>query len=67
MKQEYDFSKGERGKFFHKNASFNLPVYLDDEVRNYLQERASSKGVELAQLVNDMLRQDIKLIQTVEP
>lgn len=66
MKPEYDFSKGERGKFFRKNTSMNLPVYLDDEVQSYLKERAQSKGVEIAQLVNDMLRQDIKLIETVK-
>ncbi len=67
MKEEYDFSKGERGKFFRENAKLNLPVYLDDEVQSYLQERARSKGVEVAQLVNEMLRQDIKLIEAVKP
>ena len=66
MKQEYDFSKGERGKFFHKDARLNLPVYLDEEVQRYLQERAKSKGVEVAQLVNEMLKQDIKLIEAVK-
>ncbi len=66
MKQEYDFSKGERGKFFRENAKLNLPVYLDDEVQRYLQERARSTGVEVAQLVNEMLRQDIKLIEAVK-
>ncbi|MCP4090378.1 MAG: hypothetical protein GY746_11380, partial [Gammaproteobacteria bacterium] len=65
-KPEYDFSKGKRGKFFHENAQPNLPVYLDDEVQSYLQERARSKGVEVAQLVNEMLRQDIKLIEAVK-
>ena len=66
MKQEYDFSKGERGKFFRENARLNLPVYLDEEVLSYLQERAKSKGVEVAKLVNEMLRQDIKLIEAVK-
>ena len=66
MKEEYDFSKGERGKFFRENVKLNLPVYLDDEVRSYLQDRARSKGVEVAQLVNEMLRQDIKLIEAVK-
>lgn len=66
MKEEYDFSKGERGKFFRENAKLNLPVYLDDEIQSYLQERARSKGVEVAQLVNEMLRQDIKLIEAVK-
>jgi len=31
-----------------------------------LQERAKSKGVDVAKLVNEMLRQDIKLIETVK-
>jgi hypothetical protein len=66
MKQEYDFSKGKRGKFFRQNAKLSLPVYLDEEVQSYLQERARSKGVEVAQLVNEMLRQDIKLIEAVK-
>lgn len=66
MKQEYDFSKGERGKFFRENARLNLPVYLDEEIQSYLQERAKSKGVEVAKLVNEMLRQDIKMIEAVK-
>lgn len=66
MKEEYDFSKGERGKFFRENPKLNLPIYLDDEVQNYLQERARSKGVEVAQLVNEMLRRDISLIEAVK-
>ena len=60
MKQEYDFSKGERGKFFRENARFDLPVYLDEDVQRQLQERARSKGMEVARLVNEMLRQDIE-------
>lgn len=66
MKQEYDFSKGERGKFFRENARLNLPVYLEEDVQSYLQERAKSKGIEVAQLVNEMLRQDIKLVEAVK-
>ena len=66
MKQEYDFSKGTRGKFFRENARLNLPVYLYDEVQRYLQERAKSKGMEVTQLVNEILRQDIKLIETMK-
>lgn len=67
MKQEYDFSKGVRGKFFHQNTKLNLPVYLEDEVQGYLQACAKLKGVEMAQLVNDMLKQDIQQIETVKP
>lgn len=32
MKPEYNFSKGERGKFHRPNATFQIPVYLEPEV-----------------------------------
>ena len=48
MKSEYDFSNAERGKFFRKNSSLELPVYLEATVRDYLSERARVKGVESA-------------------
>lgn len=35
-------------------------------MQSYLQERAKAKGTEVAQLVNEMLRQDIKLIEAVK-
>jgi hypothetical protein len=66
MKDEYDFSKGERGKFYRPGVKLQLPVYLDDEVRTYLQERAKSKGIEVNRLVNDMLRREIDLIEAVK-
>lgn len=66
MRSEYDFSNGERGKFFRKNAELHLPVYLDDEVLAYLQERARAKGIELNELVNALLKQDIALIEAAE-
>lgn len=65
MKQEYDFSNGERGKFFRENAKLNLPVYLEDDVQTYLQEKAKLKGVNVSQLVNELLKQDIKLIESI--
>lgn len=29
MKEEYDFSNAERGKFYRPDAQLNIPVYLD--------------------------------------
>jgi post-segregation antitoxin (ccd killing protein) len=66
MKKEYDFSKGERGKFFREGAGLNLPVYLDEEVGDYLQERAQAKGLEVSRLVNDLLKREIELIESVK-
>lgn len=66
MRKEYDFSKGERGKFYKPGASLHLPVYLDDAVLTYLQGRARAKDVEVSQLVNDMLRREIEIIEAVK-
>ena len=63
MPAEIDFSKGERGKFFHPNAKLNLPVYLDDQVQARLTALANAKGVDFSVLVNDMLKKDIELIE----
>ncbi len=28
MEEQYDFSKGERGKFYRQNTVFKFPIYL---------------------------------------
>ncbi|MFZ4440787.1 MAG: hypothetical protein ACOYOS_20410 [Syntrophales bacterium] len=33
MKKEYDFSKGDRGKFYRPDIQLNLPVYLEPDIR----------------------------------
>lgn len=33
MKPEYDFSQGERGKFYRPDARIHLPVDLEEPVR----------------------------------
>jgi hypothetical protein len=65
MKNEYDFSKGERGKFYDAEAQLDIPVYLDPDVAAFLNKVASQKGVEVERLVNDWIRKDIALIETV--
>ncbi|MFM9972408.1 MAG: hypothetical protein ACKVQK_28840 [Burkholderiales bacterium] len=64
MKDHYDFSKGTRGKFFRPGAIFRSPVYLDEAVQSTLSAMAEAKGVDFSQLVNDLLKKDIELIQT---
>ena len=66
MKQAIDFTKGERGKFYRKNAAFKLPVYLDAEVETYLTQKAAHKGVELSDLVNQLLKQEIEIIEAIK-
>jgi hypothetical protein len=62
MKDEYDFSSVERGKFFREGARLVPPVHLDPEVLDYLSERASARGISLSTLVNTLLKKNIELI-----
>lgn len=59
MRNEYDFSNGERGKFHHPEAQYNMPLYLEEEVLRYFAAQAESKGVDLNTLINDLLKKDI--------
>lgn len=63
MPAEIDFSKGTRGKFFRPDARLSLPVYLDAEVQDYLAARAKARGVDVGQLVNELLKKDIELLE----
>ena len=66
MKDRYDFSKGVRGKFYRPDAVFRRPVYLDEKVESYLTAKADAKGIDLSELVNDMLRREIEIIEAVK-
>ena len=46
MRKEYNFSKGERGKFYHPDAKLNLPIYLDEEVIAFIEDMANKKEKE---------------------
>jgi hypothetical protein len=63
MKEEYDFSGGERGKFYRRGARAHLPVYLDDSVLDELNEIARRKGVEVDALVNDVLKRELAIAE----
>ena len=66
MKDEYDFSKAERGRFFRPSSVLAPPVHLDPEVLAFLAERAAARGLSLNELVNALLKKDIELIEAAE-
>ena len=66
MRDEYDFSKGERGKFHRPDATLTPPVHLDPGVRAFLTARAEARGISLSELVNALLKKDIELIEAAE-
>ena len=37
----------EHGKFYRSGSQFNIPVYLDQGIGNWVTEKAKAKGVNL--------------------
>jgi hypothetical protein len=66
MRDEYDFSNAERGKFHRADALLVPPVHLEAEVLAFLRARAEARGVSLSELVNALLKKDIELIEAAE-
>ena len=63
MKKAYDFSKGIRGKFYDPDAEFNLPIYLEPEIAEFVQKLAVEKDVDRNQIVNMLLKKDKEIIE----
>ena len=55
MKNEYDFSNGEKGKFYRKDITLNIPIYLNEENFNYIKSIAEKKNEEVSSVVNELL------------
>ena len=66
MKAEYDFSKAERGKFYQPKAVFNLPIYLEKNVEEFMRKLADEKGKDVEELVNEWIRSSMQLIQSIQ-
>jgi uncharacterized protein (DUF4415 family) len=61
MKDEYDFSKAEQGRFYVPADDIELPIDLDVDVLRHLRRHAGAKDVQT--LVNDLLRKDIDIAE----
>jgi hypothetical protein len=66
MKKEYDFSKGVRGKFYRPRLRLNLPIYLDDDVAEFVRKCARKKKSDVQTMVNKLLRGNKAMSQSVQ-
>ena len=66
MNAEYDFSQGERAKFYDPDAVYSFPVYLDPDVSEFISRLAKDQDIDVQVLVNDWLRMNIRLVQSVQ-
>ena len=60
---DIDFSQAERGKFFHPNARFNLPIYIDAALHAQLSSIATDRNVDVSVFASELLKKNIDLIK----
>ena len=63
MRREYDFSKAVRGKFYRKGAELRVPIYLDRKLQRKLERIARTKGKDVSEMVNQLLRKDVEFLE----
>ncbi len=61
---DIDFSQAERGKFFHPNAQFNLPIYINAALHAQLSSIATDRDVDVSAFASELLKKEIELIQS---
>jgi hypothetical protein len=63
MKKEYDFTNAEQGKFYRPIKELDIPIYLDDEVKNFFLKNIKEKtsNFSLNNIVNSLIKQDIEI------
>ena len=76
MKKEYDFSKGERGKFYNKDATFELPIYLASKKANFspkicynhsqIKAQEATMQTLTINVKDDFMNEFIKFIETAK-
>jgi len=66
MKSEYDFSKGERGKFYNPEAKFKMPIYLDDDLQEFFIELSKKKKESINVLINSTIKANLKLYKVFQ-
>lgn len=63
MKAHYDFSKGEKGKFYFPEEEIDIPIYLNDSTKKYFVDLARNNNITLSKLINKILIKDKDLVE----
>jgi len=63
MKKEYDFTNAEQGKFYRPIEELDIPIYLDDEIKNFFLKNIQEKKSDfsLSSIINSLIKQDIEI------
>ena len=63
MKDEYDFTDAEQGRFYRPLEELDIPIYRDKEVKAFFvnKMRGASHPYSLNKVVNSLLKKDIEI------
>jgi hypothetical protein len=63
MREEYDFTNAEQGKFYRPIEELDIPIYLDKDIKDFLMKSVGKdKGsLSLSELVNSLVKKDIEI------
>jgi hypothetical protein len=69
MKEEYDFTNAEQGKFYRPLEELEIPIYLDREVREFFFKNIKGRhsSFSLNKIVNSLIKQDIEISKKLLP
>lgn len=65
MKKEYDFTDAEQGKFYRPIEELDLPIYLDQDIKEYFIKNLKNKktSFSLNEIINSLIKKDIEITQ----
>ena len=63
MKDEYDFTNAEQGKFYRPLEELDIPIYLDKEVKEYFLRNIKEKDISfsLNKIINSLIKKNIEI------
>ena len=65
MKDEYDFSLAERGRFYSPGAVFHKPIFLNPEIESFVEAIAARKNSDVSTVVNMLLEKEREIVEAV--
>jgi hypothetical protein len=67
MRDEYDFTNAQQGKFYRPIEELEIPIYLDKEILAFLLKNIQKRGKDysLNSIVNALIKQDIEISKKI--
>lgn len=65
MQDEYDFTNAEQGKFYVPIEQIEMPIYLDQDVLQYVNQKCDFDADRIRNLINDWLRKDREIAKRI--